>query len=90
MVDHTVRLSWGLVARVPMFAVVGLHRIGQQDPAVQRIIELGATVSQAMKGADCATNRLGGRLTGSDACLVATDRSLWRPVPLDPLGHVHS
>ena len=90
MVDHTVRLSWGLVARVPVFAVAGLPRIGQQDSLVDRIIKLGATDSQAMEGADCATNRLGGRLTGSDACLVATDRSLWRPVPLDPLGHVHS
>jgi hypothetical protein len=90
MVDHTVRLSWGLVARVPMFAVVGLHRIGQQDPAVQRIIELGATVSQAMKGAACAANRLGGRLTGSDAYLAATDFSRWLRIPLDPFGHVHS
>jgi len=49
---------------------------GQEDPVVQRIIELGTRDNQAMKWADYATNRFGGRLTGSDAYLNAADWAL--------------
>jgi len=67
---------------LPLFLgtfVVGLPNLqGQEDPVVQRIIELGTTDNQAMKWADYATNRFGGRLTGSDAYLNAADWALWQ------------
>ena len=50
----------------------------QDDPVVQRIIELGTTDNQTMKWADYATNRFGGRLTGSDAYENATQWALWQ------------
>jgi len=50
----------------------------QGDPVVQRIIELGTTDNQVMKWADYATNRFGGRLTGSDAYENATQWALWQ------------
>lgn len=65
------------------FLVVGLLPFhgslgAQEDPVVQRIIELGTTDNQVMKWADYATNRFGGRLTGSDAYANASDWALWQ------------
>jgi hypothetical protein len=37
------------------------------DPAIERIIELGKTDNRAMHHLDILTNRIGGRLSGSDA-----------------------
>jgi cyclophilin family peptidyl-prolyl cis-trans isomerase len=45
---------------------------------VQRIIELGTTDNQVMKWADYATNRFGGRMTGSDAYVNAAEWALWQ------------
>ena len=50
----------------------------QDDPVVQRIIELGTTDNQVMKWVDIATNRFGGRITGSDAFVNAADWALWQ------------
>ena len=50
----------------------------QDDPVVQRIIELGTTDNQTMKWADYATNRFGGRLTGSDAYTNASEWAVWQ------------
>ncbi len=67
---------------------------GQDDPVVQRIIELGTTDNQVMKWADYATNRFGGRITGSDAYLNAAEWALsqfeaWGvEAYLDPVGEV--
>ena len=39
----------------------------QQDPVVQKIIEIGKTDNQTMVHQDILCNRIGGRITGSDA-----------------------
>ncbi len=52
--------------------------LAQVDPVVERIIELGTTDNQVMKWADYATNRFGGRLTGSDAYTNAAEWALWQ------------
>ncbi|MHC1702894.1 MAG: M28 family metallopeptidase [Tenuifilaceae bacterium] len=39
----------------------------QEDPVVQKIIEIGKTDNQSMKHLDILCNRFGGRLIGSDA-----------------------
>lgn len=51
---------------------------GQEDPVIQRMIELGTTDNQVMKWADYATNRFGGRLTGSDNYTNAANWALWQ------------
>jgi carboxypeptidase Q len=50
----------------------------QDDPVVRRIIELGTTENQVMVWADYATNRFGGRLTGSDAYTNAAQWAAWQ------------
>ncbi|MFA7228925.1 MAG: M20/M25/M40 family metallo-hydrolase [Melioribacteraceae bacterium] len=46
----------------------------QQDPASQRIIEIGKSDNQTMRHQDILCNRIGGRITGSDAYYTA---SVW-------------
>ncbi len=41
--------------------------LGQADPVVDRIIEIGQTDNRTMQHLDILTNRFGGRLSGSDA-----------------------
>ncbi|TVR73786.1 MAG: M20/M25/M40 family metallo-hydrolase [Marinilabiliales bacterium] len=41
--------------------------IGQVDPVVERIIEIGLTDNRTMEHLDVLSNRIGGRLSGSDA-----------------------
>jgi cyclophilin family peptidyl-prolyl cis-trans isomerase len=43
----------------------------QQDPVVQKIIEIGKTDNQTMHHQDILCNRIGGRITGSDAYRTA-------------------
>ena len=43
----------------------------QQDPVVQKIIEIGKTDNQTMRHQDILCNRIGGRITGSDAYRTA-------------------
>ncbi len=47
---------------------------GQSDPVVAKIIQLGTTDNQVMSWNDYASNRFGGRETGTNAY---TDASLW-------------
>jgi len=67
---------------------------GQEDPVVDRIIELGTTDNQVMKWVDYATNRFGGRITGSDAYTNAAEWALWQfgqwgiDAHLDEVGEV--
>jgi hypothetical protein len=68
----------GLLALTASALVPAGSVAGQEDPVVQRIIQLGTTDNQAMRWADYATNRFGGRLTGSDAYLNAADWALWQ------------
>jgi hypothetical protein len=66
----------------------------QSDPVVERIIELGLTDNQVMTWADYATNRFGGRLTGSDAYENAANWAVWQfrewgiEAELDEVGEV--
>ncbi|MCJ7628393.1 MAG: M20/M25/M40 family metallo-hydrolase, partial [Longimicrobiales bacterium] len=94
MFKHTFLITAGVLAMVPAFAVAPSQVAGQDDPVVQRIIELGTTDNQVMKWADYATNRFGGRLTGSDAYANATEWALWQfkewglDASLDEVGEV--
>ncbi len=49
--------------------IAGFFRLAfsQDDPVVQKIIEIGKTDNQTMKHLDVLCNRFGGRLIGSDA-----------------------
>lgn len=94
MFKHTSFLTGGLLVLVSAFAATPAQLEGQEDPVVQRIIELGTTDNQVMKWADYATNRFGGRLTGSDAYTNATEWALWQfkewglEATLDEVGEV--
>jgi hypothetical protein len=71
--------SW-LTAALLTLAVAAYHApaAAQDDPVVRRIIELGTTDNQVMLWADYATNRFGGRLTGSDAYTNAAQWAAWQ------------
>jgi cyclophilin family peptidyl-prolyl cis-trans isomerase len=78
MRKRALMLSLAIVALSSfIFANLGAQGI-QDDPVVQRILELGSVDNQAMKWADYATNRFGGRLTGSDAYENATHWAVWQ------------
>lgn len=78
----------------PLFATPPDPLQAQDDPVVRKIIELGTTDNQAMLWADYATNRFGGRLTGSDAYENATAWAVWQfrqwgiEAELDEVGEV--
>ncbi|MFH1766322.1 MAG: hypothetical protein ABIF09_19235, partial [Gemmatimonadota bacterium] len=94
MFKPTSLITAGILALVPIFAVAPSQVAGQDDPVVQRIIELGTTDNQVMMWADYATNRFGGRLTGSDAYTNAANWALWQfkdwglDASLDEVGEV--
>jgi hypothetical protein len=85
-------LGVGLLSLVAAALHVPLS--AQEDPVVRRIIELGTSDNQVMVWADYATNRFGGRLTGSDAFNNATDWAVWQfrewgiQAELDEVGEV--
>ena len=58
--------------------VGGVHGQGQDDPVVQKIIQLGTTDNQVMTWNDYASNRFGGRETGTDAYTNATQWAVWQ------------
>jgi len=78
MLKRTLFLGVAFFALSPAFTLGPSPLAGQEDPVVQRIIELGTTDNQVMKWADYATNRFGGRLTGSDAYTNAAEWALWQ------------
>lgn len=49
------------------FLFIALIASGQNDPVIDKIIDLGKTDNKVMEHMDYLTNRFGGRLTGSDA-----------------------
>ncbi len=65
----------GLVA-----VAVGLQALpqGQDDPVVQKIIQLGTADNQVMTWNDYASNRFGGRETGTNAYTDATQWAVWQ------------
>ena len=66
----------------------------QDDPVVAGIIQLGRTDNQVMRWADYASNRFGGRVTGSNAYNDATEWAVWQfkqwgiDAELDEVGEV--
>jgi hypothetical protein len=64
------------------------------DPAVAKIIELGTKDNRVMDWADYASNRFGGRETGTNAYNDATEWAVWQfrqwglEAELDPAGEV--
>jgi len=49
------------------FVALSNESFAQEDPVIQKIIELGKTDNQTMQHLDILSNRFGGRLVGSDA-----------------------
>ncbi|NNM05236.1 MAG: M20/M25/M40 family metallo-hydrolase [Gemmatimonadetes bacterium] len=78
MLRPTSLFTAGVLALASLLAAPITPAAGQEDPVVQKIIELGTTDNQVMKWADYATNRFGGRITGSDAYLNAAEWALWQ------------
>lgn len=66
----------------------------QDDPIVRRIIELGTTDNQVMTWNDYASNRFGGRETGTNAYTDATAWAVWQfkqwglEAELDEVGEI--
>lgn len=46
--------------------IISSFAAGQEDPVIQRIIEIGKSDNQTMDHLDVLSNRIGGRLAGSD------------------------
>ncbi|MGE5357506.1 MAG: M20/M25/M40 family metallo-hydrolase [Bacteroidales bacterium] len=67
-----------LVALIAL--AVGLQAVpqSQDDPVVQKIIQLGTTDNQVMRWNDYASNRFGGRETGTNAYTDATQWAVWQ------------
>ena len=78
MSRYALRLSLALMFLITLPAVPTSSLGAQEDPVVRKIIELGTTDNQVMRWADYATNRFGGRLTGSDAYENATEWAVWQ------------
>ena len=50
----------------------------QEDPNLAKIIDIGTKDPQVMKWDDILSNRFGGRYTGSDAYINASDWAVWQ------------
>ena len=73
--------SWAIVVFVAAAAVASFQAyVGaqQDDPAVAKIIQLGKTDNQVMTWNDYASNRFGGRETGTNAYNDATQWAVWQ------------
>jgi hypothetical protein len=78
MSTRASRLSLALFFLISVLPATPASLCAQDDPVVQKIIEIGTTDNQTMRWADYATNRFGGRLTGSDAYENATAWAVWQ------------
>jgi hypothetical protein len=92
--------------RRPLFFVIGAAALlsvaaspqtpvrPADDPVVNKIIELGTTDNRVMVWNDYASNRFGGRETGTNAYTDATEWAVWQfrqwglEAELDPAGEV--
>jgi carboxypeptidase Q len=87
---------WLICFLVAAGAAIGLQALaqGQTDPVVARIIELGTKDSQVMTWNDFASNRFGGRETGTNAYTDASQWAVWQfkqfglDAQLDEVGEV--
>ena len=73
------RLAMGMAVLV---AALGFHALpfaqAPDDPVVRKIIELGTKDNQVMTWNDYASNRFGGRETGTNAYTDATQWAVWQ------------
>jgi carboxypeptidase Q len=73
--------SWvvfALVAAAMLAGVQAYVSAQQDDPVVAKIIQLGKTDNQVMAWNDFASNRFGGRETGTNAYTDATQWAVWQ------------
>jgi carboxypeptidase Q len=91
------RVLWIIAALFASIgAAAGLQAPAQtpEDPVVKKIIELGTTDNQVMTWNDYASNRFGGRETGTNAYTDATLWAVWQlkqwglEAELDEVGEV--
>jgi carboxypeptidase Q len=91
------RALWFIVGLLALAAAaVGFQAPAQtqDDPVVRRIIELGTTDNQVMTWNDYASNRFGGRETGTNAYTDATAWAVWQfkqwglEAELDEVGEI--
>ncbi|MDR0498792.1 MAG: M20/M25/M40 family metallo-hydrolase [Holophagales bacterium] len=61
-----------------LFGLPGIAAASQEDPNIAKIIEIGTKEPQVMNWVDILANRFGGRYTGSDAYLNASDWAVWQ------------
>jgi carboxypeptidase Q len=75
------RVSWCALALF-LLAALGFQAVPQaqdtSDPVVKKIIELGTRDNQVMTWNDYASNRFGGRETGSGSYTDATEWAVWQ------------
>lgn len=67
-----------LVALAALLVGLQVFVHAQDDPVVAKIIQLGTTDNQVMTWNDYASNRFGGRETGSNAYTDATQWAVWQ------------
>ncbi len=90
------RTLWIAVTLLALAATAGLQAPAQtqDDPVVSRIIELGTNDNRVMTWNDYASNRFGGRETGTNAYTDATAWAVWQlkqwglEAELDEVGEV--
>jgi carboxypeptidase Q len=73
--------SWVTVTAIAAAALVVGFQVfvhAQNDPVVAKIIQLGTTDNQVMTWNDYASNRFGGRETGTNAYTDATQWAVWQ------------
>jgi cyclophilin family peptidyl-prolyl cis-trans isomerase len=76
----TRTLRWLICLLIGTGAAIGFQAFaqGQDDPVVRKIIELGTKDNQVMTWNDYASNRFGGRETGTNAYTDATQWAVWQ------------
>ena len=77
------RTSWLVAGTIVLAAaIVGFQAFAQaqgaDDPIVRKIIELGTKDNQVMTWNDYASNRFGGRETGTNSYTDATQWAVWQ------------
>ncbi len=72
--------KWLIYLLIVASAAIGIQALAQEqtDPVVARIIELGTRDNQVMTWNDFASNRFGGRETGTNAYTDATQWAVWQ------------
>jgi hypothetical protein len=81
MVRHRSTSSFAALAVIALAALIVGFQVfvhAQDDPVVAKIIQIGTTDNQVMTWNDYASNRFGGRETGTNAYNDATQWAVWQ------------